>query len=472
MTQASSIGETERQRAELAALDRMLAFSAGKFSLGVAVCNSVPLRDYLIEKVRSAHPGVKTVDVPAAGADVLSLVRESIRDSMPPAIFVVGLEHAIPAQAEEYPILRALNASRELWPGFVPMPVVLWLPEYAAGILAVQARDFWAWKSHQFDFVSELATPEAGILDRSLRDTDLVVGLDFDQKRFRLAELEQRIAESGDPPKPELLPHVVAWFNEMGAIRRILADFAGAKAAFQRALKIDEAAYGPDHPEVATDVSNLGGVLHDLGDLAEAKAAYERALRIAEKAYGHEHPNVGVALSNLGNVLGNIGDLAGAKAACKRALRIAEKAYGLEHPNVAIAVNNLGGVLHDMGDLAGAKAAFEQALRSSERTYGPDHPIVARYASNLGVVLRKLGDLAGAKATLERALRVDKKVHGPDHPEVARDLNNLGLVLKRMGDLAGARAAYEMALNTCRNVLGNEHPHTKTVLENLEALGK
>ncbi len=36
-------------------------------------------------------------------------------------------------------------------------------------------------------------------------------------------------------------------------------NLAGARVAFQRALAIDEAAYGPDHPAVATDVNNLGG---------------------------------------------------------------------------------------------------------------------------------------------------------------------------------------------------------------------
>ncbi len=59
-----------------------------------------------------------------------------------------------------------------------------------------------------------------------------------------------------------------------------LGDLAGAKAAFERALKIDEATYGPDHPNVAIDVNNLGSVLQDLGDLAGAQAAYERALKI------------------------------------------------------------------------------------------------------------------------------------------------------------------------------------------------
>ena len=76
-------------------------------------------------------------------------------------------------------------------------------------------------------------------------------------------------------------------------------DLGQAKAAFRRALAIDEKAYGRDHPDVAGDVNNLGAVLQEEGDLAQAKAAYQRALAIDEKAYGPDHPNTRIARDNL-----------------------------------------------------------------------------------------------------------------------------------------------------------------------------
>jgi len=165
--------------------------------------------------------------------------------------------------------------------------------------------------------------------------------------------------------------------NQAGLYLKGRAQFADARRAYERALRIGEKAYGPDHPTVAIRVNNLGLVLHDLGDLAGAKAAHERALGIDEKAYGPDHPTVAIDVNNLGLVLQTLGDLAGAKAAFERALRIDEKAYGLEHPEVATDVNSLGGVLQDLGDLAGAKAALDRALRIDEKAYGPDHPNVA-----------------------------------------------------------------------------------------------
>jgi tetratricopeptide (TPR) repeat protein len=259
-------------------------------------------------------------------------------------------------------------------------------------------------------------------------------------------------------------PDVALSLNNLGLVLRDLGDLAGAKASFERALRIGEASYGPDHPNVAIRVNNLGGVLKDLGDMAGAKAAYERALRIDEASYGPDHPNVATLVNNLGLVLRELGDMVGAKAAFERALRIDEASYGPDHPKVAIRVNNLGLVLKDLGDRVEAKAAYERALRIDEASYGPDHPNVARDVNNLGSVLRELGDLAGAKAAFERALRIDEASYGPDHPKVAIRVNNLGGVLKDLGDLAGAKAAYERALLIREVAFGKEHPQVAVSL--------
>ena len=113
-----------------------------------------------------------------------------------------------------------------------------------------------------------------------------------------------------------LLPHVAAvvshaeerglgkeatsyLLNDAGMCLRTLSNLPLAKEYHERALKIDEGVYGPDHPKVARDANNLGGVLQDLGELAEARTAYERALKIDEVVYGPDHPRTRIIRSNL-----------------------------------------------------------------------------------------------------------------------------------------------------------------------------
>ena len=57
----------------------------------------------------------------------------------------------------------------------------------------------------------------------------------------------------------------------------------------ERALAIEERAYGRDHPEVATTLTNLGNAYGDLGDHAKERDMLERALAINERAYGRDH---------------------------------------------------------------------------------------------------------------------------------------------------------------------------------------
>jgi tetratricopeptide (TPR) repeat protein len=132
----------------------------------------------------------------------------------------------------------------------------------------------------------------------------------------------------------------VLW-NNLGSHRNMVADYAGARTAYERALAIDQAVYGPDHPNVAIDVNNLGSVLKALGDLAGARAAFERALAIDQAVYGPDHPNVATDVNNLGGVLQALGDLAGARVAFERALAIFERFLPPEHPHIRIVRGHL-----------------------------------------------------------------------------------------------------------------------------------
>jgi tetratricopeptide (TPR) repeat protein len=269
----------------------------------------------------------------------------------------------------------------------------------------------------------------------------------------------------------QVSPEATSWLLDHAATYlQGRAQLTQAKDLSQRALAIDEAALGPDHPDVAVRRNNLGSVLLDLGDFTGAKAQLEQALAIDEAALGPDHPAVAVRRNNLGSVLRDLADFTGAKAQFERALAIDEATYGPDHPNVGRDRNNLGSVLQDLGDLTGAKAQYEQALAIDEAALGQDNPGVAIDRNNLGLLLRELGDLTGAKAQSEQALAIDEAALGPDHPNVGRDRNNLGSVLKALGDLTGAKAQYEQALPIAQAAYGPDHPNVARVRDNLAQL--
>ena len=256
-------------------------------------------------------------------------------------------------------------------------------------------------------------------------------------------------------------------WNNLGMYLHNLADYERAKGILKRALKIDETAYGPDHPNVAIRVNNIGMVLQELGELQEARIYLERALKIDETAYGPDHPNVAIRVNNIGMVLRDLGELKGARKCYERALKIDETAHGPDHPNVATYVNNLGLVLQALGELKEARKCYERALKIDETAYGPDHPNVARDVNNIGSVLRDLGELKEARIYLERALKIDEKVYGLDHHNVATDVNNIGMVLRDLGELKEARKCYERALKIDETAYGPDHPNVAIRVNNI-----
>ncbi len=78
----------------------------------------------------------------------------------------------------------------------------------------------------------------------------------------------------------------------------------------RRALGIDEASYGRDHPNVAIRLNNLAQLLQDTNRLGEAEPLMRRALAIfcvLEAAIGRSHPLRETVQGNYAGLLADMG---------------------------------------------------------------------------------------------------------------------------------------------------------------------
>jgi tetratricopeptide (TPR) repeat protein len=258
--------------------------------------------------------------------------------------------------------------------------------------------------------------------------------------------------------------------GSLGTVLQLQGDLVAARRTQERALKIREAVYGPNHHEVAITLGNLGIVLRLQRDLVAAHSTLKRALKIEEAVYGPNHREVASALGNLGMVLRLQGDLVAARRTQERALKIQGAVYGANHHEIARTLGNLGIVLRLQGDLVAARRTQERALKIQEAVFGPNHHEVAITLSNLGIVLQAQGDHVAAHSVQERALEIKEAVYGPNHHEVAITLCNLGIVLQAQGDLVTARTAAARALSIFEQSLGPAHEHAVTASRLLASL--
>ncbi|MGZ8189533.1 MAG: tetratricopeptide repeat protein [Methylosarcina sp.] len=135
-----------------------------------------------------------------------------------------------------------------------------------------------------------------------------------------------------------------------GPIARLLNDYAiflftkglwkTAEPLMLRALAIDEASFGSEHPNVAIRLNNLAQLLRVTNRLDEAEPLMRRALAIDEENFGAEHPNVARDLNNLGVLLQHTNRLAESERLLRRALAIDEASFGSEHPDVSRAFSD------------------------------------------------------------------------------------------------------------------------------------
>jgi len=268
-------------------------------------------------------------------------------------------------------------------------------------------------------------------------------------------------------------PMVATRLNNLAQLLRATNRLAEAEPLMRRALAIDEASYGKDHPEVATDLGNLAALLKDTNRLAEAEPLMRRALAIDEASYGKDHPLVATGLNNLALLLQDTNRMAEAERLMRRALAIDEASYGKDHPTVATRLNNLAVLLQDTNWMAEAEPLIRRALAIDEASYGKDHPTVATDLSNLAALLQATNRLAEAEPLMQRALAIDEASYGKDHPLVATDLNNLALLLQDTNRLAEAEPLARRGLLILREFghrTGHEHPNLKAALANYRAM--
>jgi tetratricopeptide (TPR) repeat protein len=245
------------------------------------------------------------------------------------------------------------------------------------------------------------------------------------------------------------------------------AAYSDAEPLMRRALEIDEASYGPDHSEVATDLSNLASLLQATNRLGEAELLMRRALAIDEASPSSDHPGVAIRLNNLASLLQATNRPEEAGPLMRRALAIDGASYGPDHPILARDLNNLATLLKATNRPAKAETLMRRALAIDVAHYGPDNPEVATVLSNLAQLLQATNRLAEAEPLMRRALAIDEASYGSDHPEVARDLNNLALLLQATNRPEEAEPLMRQALEFFVSLLKQGYQHS-----NLEACRK
>ena len=241
-----------------------------------------------------------------------------------------------------------------------------------------------------------------GQVEQSLYDNpQLIAAVSETLTRFLLREIE-----AGN----------VASMVELGDLRRWQEEYAGARAAYQRAIDC-----GRTHALI--DLARM--LRGDLGDADGARDCLEQAIASEDADVAAE------ALVSLGHLLARPqGDYEGARA-------YFEQAISSRHPEWApAAMVGLALLLERQGDVGAAGHVYQLAIQSGNDNWA------ARASIFLGKMLQKRGDDAGARVAYRRVVDSGNARWAPS---ALTDLVNL---LRDRDDLEEARAVYCQAVST------------------------
>ena len=261
--------------------------------------------------------------------------------------------------------------------------------------------------------------------------------------------------------------------NELGQLLQHTNRLGEAEPLMRRALEILLAAYGEQHPEVATCLSNLGSLLHDTNRSGEAEPLVRRALVTAEASLGDQHSTVAIYLNNLAILLKDTNRIEEAEPLMRRALEIDEATLGEQHPTVGNRLNNLAVLLQDTNRIEEAEPLMRRALEIDEAAFGEQHPRVATCLNNLATLLHGTGRLGEAESLMRRALGIAEMAFGEQHTNVAAHNYNLAMLLLPTHRWEQAEPLMRRSLeilDTFRRQTGHEHPQFQLVNESYQAL--
>jgi len=262
-------------------------------------------------------------------------------------------------------------------------------------------------------------------------------------------------------------PEVALHLNILAQLLQTTNRPGEAEPLYRRALSTYEASLGPDHSDVAAVLINLAGLLLATNRHTEGEPLCRRAVRILIATFDDDHPRIAPGLLTLAALLRATNRHTEAEPLCRRAVGVLEAALGPDHPDLASALNTLAVLLGETNRHAEAEPLYRRALAIDEASLGPDHPKVAIRLNNLAGLLHATNRHPEAESLHRRALAINEASLGPDHPHVARDLNNLAEVLRATNRPGEAEPLYRRALAIDEASLGPDHPDVARDLNNL-----
>lgn len=186
----------------------------------------------------------------------------------------------------------------------------------------------------------------------------------------------------------------------------------------------------PEDPRLAKSLNNLAVLYGTQNREVEAEPLLQRALAINEHAFGWQHPAVALTLQNLGIIYAAQGNFSEAHDVLSKSLGISLLVFGSTHPRIGSTLRTFATVYALEGDFQEAKRFAANSISVFERALGERHPETTLSMEMMIKLLSIMHREPEAEQLVSRLSRIRQKPTAPiDVPEDA-DSNRDSALLK------------------------------------------
>ena len=331
-------------------LDRLVRMvsRADNFVLGFVKCNH-PLQQKELRREFLARLSESRVLEVELDKPLVSLLDELTArwdpDNPPEVVCVYGLEKSINELQEASPVLGRLNNDRDLLRRAVPVPLLIWLPDFALDFIARGAPDFWAWRSGVYEFATERALWHGEGTSAVIPDLLRVFSLDRNEKNAEIAHLKELLRTAENLPRKGKREEALtaSLMFRLALFYQSLGRWEEATTVYQNILKAITSL--GDKGSIASILHQLAILAQDRGDLTEAERLYRQSLSMNEELGDKS----GIALTNgqLGNLHQEQGQL---RAALGHYLSAWLSFCELHSPYSEFALSDISGIREQVGE--------------------------------------------------------------------------------------------------------------------------
>ena len=430
---------------EFEELTRALEWS-NEFVIYFAVVNPPLIRKQTAEELKRSleEKGIKVhyLELNSSYFDLLSIIPEKVpsyclrgtETEIHPVLFIFGAEEAIASDAETRRLFfDCLNWQRDKLRETIACPLVIWLPEFALRILALEAPDFWAWRSGVYYLAPEpvwILKDAKELLKGGESEYDV---LTYQEKVRRLQQFKALLEDYERYPFEDKLESEVFeiqcdLLQEAGKVSIAMDNYEEAKQYFLQGLKIAEKL--KDKELFVSIFLNLSLISFIQGDYTSAEEYVEKNLEIAQE-FGNEDMGA--------RSFGLLGAFSLAQRNYNKAVVFFKKSLEIrkeleDKESIALALNSLGRLAKIQKKYTEARSFLEQSLKINEEI-GEKGGIVDN--------LLELSDLAKSQGNIDKATHKIEEAQAISNE--LKDRRITAKVLEKQGSLAEAQGDYHLA---------------------------